>query len=848
MLRTFFAVFALFAAANLFAQQLGTTDNHIKVDQFGYPTYAQKMGIISNPQTGYNSNLPFTNPSATYEVRRWSDNSIAFSGPIVAWNSGATHAQSGDKVWWFDFSALTEVGAFYLYDPVKLKRSYQFEISDNIYIGVLKAATRTFYYQRCGKAKSTPFAQAPWTDGVCHHAAQQDLDCRLVSNPVASTSKNLHGGWHDAGDYNKYTNFTFGTLVDMLMAFEENPGAWTDDFNIPESGNGVPDLLDEVKYELDWLRKMQLTSGALLSKVSVTDWSAGSPPSSDAAARRYGKESTSSTLTGAAVFALASLQFRCVPGMVTYADSLKTAAEKAWTWANNNPAVVFSNAGFSSANPEVSTYETFARKISAAAFLYALTGKAIYKTYFDANYAQMHLMLWNYAYPFEDDFQDAMLYYCRYSGATAAVKSAIETAFANSMSTSNADNLPNFLNKTDAYRAFLADNNTVWGSNIFRSNQATMFNSMNSVGLDETHHADYGKAAYGVMTWLHGTNPTAYAMLSNMGASGAEFSIPEFYHGWFGDGTPFDMNPAPGFLPGGPNPSYHPDPSCGCTISPPQNQPVQKSFKAWNTSYPQNSWEITENSIYGNAAYIRLLSKYVAANGKGYCRTRGLANSAEWIDHVAFSTVNRTSVAEASGYVNTNLTGNLTRGTSATLTYSAGFSGATKAEKWYAYLDLNQNGVFETSERMFTVSRTGTGDFSNTFTIPATALTGVTKLRVVMSRTVWANPAGLIRYGEVEDYNVNIVPAANLADDRALTAEPSRVFPNPTGDVLNFETNGEVVAAAQIFDLAGRLVSGFAGLNVSSGVLPVGELPAGVFALNLIFENGRLEVLRFVKN
>jgi hypothetical protein len=602
----------LFALKTLLpAQPLGAEDNHIKIDQFGYRPAAQKICIISNPQTGYNSNQPFTNPSSTYEVRRWSDNAVVYSGAIVAWNGGATHAQSGDKVWWYNFSALQDTGDFYVYDPVKLKRSYRFRIHDAVHKNVLKQAVRSYFYQRCGHAKNIPFAQSPWTDGVCHNHTQQDLDCRLVSNPVAGTSKNLHGGWHDAGDYNKYTNFTFSTLTDLLLAYEENPVAWTDDFGIPESGNGKPDLLDEVKYELDWLRRMQNSNGSLLSKVSVTDFSAATPPSADTGFRRYGAESTSSTLTGACLFALAALQYQIVQGWSAYADSLETAAIAAWNWAEANPAVLFSNTGFSSANPEVSDYDRTARKVCAAAYLYALTGNSTYKTFFDANYTSVHMMQWGYVYPFEDPYQDGLLYYTKLPGATTTVKNAILNTYTASVQTNNPDNLPAFLNQTDAYRAFLSDQNTVWGSNQWRSIQANIFYRMNIYGLNAANAANYANAGQAIVNWLHGVNPTAYCFLSNMGAHGAEFSVPEFYHSWFADGSALDTNPAPGFLPGGPNPFFAPDPACGCTISPPQNQPVQKSFKAWNTSWPQNSWEITENAIYSAASYIRALSKNV---------------------------------------------------------------------------------------------------------------------------------------------------------------------------------------------------------------------------------------------
>lgn len=613
-MKILFSLCLLLPLTFLSAQPLGSEDNHIKVDQFGYPTTAKKIAVISNPQTGYNNNLPFS-PGTVYRVKKWSDNATVFAGNITAWNGGATHSQSGDKVWWFDFTSLIAPGSYYIYDSTNNKRSYRFDVSDCVYKEVMRQAMRTFFYQRCGMPKALPYAESNWADNTCHNHTQQDLDCRLVSNPIQSTSKDLHGGWHDAGDYNKYVPFAFGPLIDMLLAYEENPAAFTDDYGIPESGNGKPDLLDEAKYELDWIRRMQNSDGSVLHKISVTDFSAGSPPSTDVAYRRYGAASTTATLTGAAVFALGAIQFSAA-GMTAYADTLQTAAINAWNWAVANPSVVFSNAGFSNVSAEGDDYDRLAKKICAAAFLYKRTSGATYKTFIDNNYSQIHLIQWGYAYPFEAIYQDGLLYYSRTAGATVSVKNAIQNNFISSMETNNADNLPNYLNNTDAYRAYLSDNNYTWGSNETKCHQGNMFFDMDEYNFDSNDSANYKNAAFGFIHYLHGINPTAYAYLSNMGQHGAEFSVPEFYHGWFGDGTPYDnvetslYGPAPGFIPGGANPNYSPDPAyTGPVISPPQNQPIQKSFRSWNTSWPEDSWEITENAIYTEAAYVRLLSK-----------------------------------------------------------------------------------------------------------------------------------------------------------------------------------------------------------------------------------------------
>jgi len=108
--------------------------------------------------------------------------------------------------------------------------------------------------------------------------------------------------------------------------------------------------------------------------------------------------------------------------------------------------------------------------------------------------------------------------------------------------------------------------------------------------------------------------------------------------------------PPPGIVPGGANPNYAPDASYGGTISPPQNNPAQKSYKDWNTSYPQNSWELTENGIYTQASYIRMLSKFVE---KTPCPTHLTIN----VPSVATQTEKATEQIKANNLINpTNTT------------------------------------------------------------------------------------------------------------------------------------------------------------------------------------------------
>ncbi len=601
------------ACSTAFAVPAAPVQPLIQLDQFGYLPDSVKIAVLAAPQTGYDAALAYA-PGTTLEVRNWQTDAVVFSGAPTAWNGGATHAQSGNMVKWLDFSSLTAWGSFYIYDPTNNVRSYPFEIRNDVYRIPLRHAARVFFYQRSGFAKNTPFADAKWTDGASHLGSNQDLNCRLVTDPYnASLSKNLSGGWFDAGDYNKYVNFTHDTLHDLLFAYQHNPAIWTDDSGIPESGNGKPDLLDEIQWELEWLKRMQQADGSVLSKVSVTGFDAASPPGSDTAARRYGAASTSSTLTVASVFAHAARVYAGA-GQTSEAADLHARAVLAWNWADANPSVIYNNAGFLSADPETSGYGRTSLKFSAAIYLYTLTFSSTYKAYVEGNYTSIEPYQWGYFFPFQSAVQDALMEYTAFIGPTPSVVSAIRNAKQSGMG--GGEFLPAYNNKTDAYRAYLKDSDYVWGSNSVKSHMGLIFQAQLTYGLDPANAAKYRGAAEGFLHYIHGTNPQGMVYLTNMNSHGAGRSANEMYHAWFGDGTVYDNaatspnGPPPGYVTGGANPTFAPDGSYGGQISPPQNQPVQKSYKDWNTSYPQNSWSVTEPAIYYQAAYLRLLSSY----------------------------------------------------------------------------------------------------------------------------------------------------------------------------------------------------------------------------------------------
>src|SRR5262249_13397598 len=150
--------------------------------------------VIVDPQEGFNKNDRFT-PGKVYQVRKSADGEVVFVGEPVVWNSGQTDPLSGDKAWWFDFSMLTEPGAYYIYDVENNVMSYEFRIGDDVYERVLYHALRMYYYQREGIRHEAPYAEYPWFDDASWVGPGQDTEARDVFLPDDdSRVRDISGG------------------------------------------------------------------------------------------------------------------------------------------------------------------------------------------------------------------------------------------------------------------------------------------------------------------------------------------------------------------------------------------------------------------------------------------------------------------------------------------------------------------------------------------------------------------------------------------------------------------------------------------------------------------------------
>ncbi len=616
-MRTLFTIVGLVIFYGLGAQEVSP---FIHVDQFGYLPDATKVAVLSDPVVGFNSGQSFT-PSGQVEVRNAATDAVVLTVSPEAWNGGATHNLSGDRGWWVDFSAVTEPGRYYLLDPGSGERSAEFEVDPAIYGHVMKAACRMFYYNRCNAAKEAPYAESAWRDEVSFLNSQQDANCSYVYNPSnTDLEKDLSGGWFDAGDYNKYVTFAEQAMHNLMWAYRENPQAFSDANNIPESGNGIPDIIDEIKWELDWLLKMNNEDGSTHIKMGSIDHgdNAAAPPSQNFDRRYYGPTCSSASIAIASMFAHAAFVLKDFPSLQSYADLLQSRAETAWDYVlpmlnANNLDEACDDGTIKAGDADWDSDTQKEKAVAAAIYLYELTEDAEYLAYAQAHYQETEPVGNNFWGPYKASLIDALLQLTTLPNVPSSMADNIR----NSFQTAAQNNWNGFFgfNPSDLYRSFMPSWSYHWGSNSIQASYANLNYQLVKYGLDDGVPESFQENMAGHLHYFHGVNPLGLVYLSNMYPLGGDRCIDEIYHTWFADGTEWDNSqtslygPPPGYVAGGPNASFS-----VTSISPPAGQPEQKSYLDFNTGWPDNSWELSEPAIYYQAAYIRLLANFHDVN------------------------------------------------------------------------------------------------------------------------------------------------------------------------------------------------------------------------------------------
>jgi len=578
---------------------------HLCVDQFGYLPSAKKVAVISDPIKGYNAFDRYT-PGPKLQVRTRGGKAVFIGAPTV-WNDGAVHEDSGDRGWWFDFTSLKQPGEYYVFDPSTGKRSALFRIENSVYDGALQAATRMFFYQRLGMPITAKFAQGPWVDDAAY--LQDNQMWYVNAKRDATQRRDMSGGWMDAGDTDKYPPFNADVIHPLLYAYTANPKAFTDSFGIPESGNGLPDLLDEVKYQLDWLCRSQFPDGSLPIKMGNIDYNGKYPLSQDRRPRYYGPKDSGATIFTCANFAHAARVYGQFPAWKSYASSLQERAVRAWDWYQSNPRTYNLDTGeikSGIANRDAKNQDRM--EAYAAIHLFALTGDAKYQAAIRdkvGSSLQLAEAVWS---PYEAGSSESLVDYMSVPHADPEIVGRIRTQLARSAASSHFAPPAS----ADLYRAWMEATNYHWGSNTVRAAWGVVaLLAADHGGVDAATRERLHERAADMLHSFHGVNPLCVVYLTNMGKYGAEHSLTSIYHARYGDGTPFAQNPPPGYVVGGPNQTFggfaangHP------SIAWVRVQPRAKAYADFGLSWPESSWELSEPAIYYQAIYVRLLASF----------------------------------------------------------------------------------------------------------------------------------------------------------------------------------------------------------------------------------------------
>jgi endoglucanase len=493
----------------------------IKVDQVGYPTAAPKLAMVATQ-------------ASTFMVKRAGDGTVVLNGKLSA---AVSDADSGDRVQLADFSSLREPGKYYLEVP-GVGRSWTFSIGPDVFSRTYYLGMRAFYGQRCGTAVDL----GPEFPGYSHPA------CHLQSAFHPSSGKqgpsDIRGGWHDAGDYGRYIPNS-GITTSTLMWTWEMFGARLKGIklNLPESGNGTPDILNEARWNLEWMLKMQDEDGGVWQKQTSEKFPGFVMPQADQRVNEIigtgsaPYKSTCATADLAATAAIAARVYK--PFDEKFAARALDAARKAWSWAERNPSVLFRNPP-GVATGEYGDAQCSDERLWAAAELWRTTGEPAYNRYFLQNYETYLPSL--RSSPPENWAQLASLGLWTYALADTKGADAHAAARIRQETIESARTVVK-RTQTNPYRVSLTARDYVWGSNSVAAGYGMELIVANAFAPDP----GFVETALDNLHYLLGRNAFSLSWVTQVG----EHTFRHPHHR--PSGADKNPEPWPGLLSGGPN-------------------------------------------------------------------------------------------------------------------------------------------------------------------------------------------------------------------------------------------------------------------------------------------------------
>jgi endoglucanase len=552
----------------------------IKVDQVGYRADEVKLAMVAGREGGDG-----------FLVRRAGGGDVLLRGRLT---SPATDADSGDVLRVADFSTVRESGEFVL-EVDGLGASVPFRIAPDVFARAFYLAARSFYGQRCGVAVDLAPTSPGYAHAACHVEGTPNPDAEFHSSSGRSGRRAAGKGWHDAGDYGKYVVNSGISTGELLWAYEryaDRTGAVR--LDIPESGDAVPDLLDEARFNLEWMLSMQDDDGGVWHKLTSARFGGFVTPERDDGGPRLivgtdrpPYKGTCATADLAAVAAIAARVFP--PFDAAFAARSLGAARRAFAWAEAHPGLVFHNpAGI--VTGEYGDDRCDDETLWAAAELFRTTGEAAYGERFVRSYAAGGPTVSATDYP--QDWRNVKnLALWTYALAAGADPSAREVIRTDTLAAADA-----IVVRTQAsgYRVSLRPEQYVWGSNGGVANYGVLLLTANALAPDPR----YVQAALDNLHYLLGRNTHGTSFVTGLGAR----PVRRIHHR--PSGADALAEPWPGLLSGGPN-RYDRD---GSGLDALPSTPPARRFVDEQASYASN-----ENAINWNAALVFLCAGLLPA-------------------------------------------------------------------------------------------------------------------------------------------------------------------------------------------------------------------------------------------
>jgi endoglucanase len=322
--------FAALAISLVFAFDLAPPLKQALNQLRGYPAWLRRAAHgpeepafsgLAASQVGYGPSMvkQFSSPKrfTSFQVVS-ATGEVAFQGGVPTREISTDALGAIRAVWVGDFTALQAPGRYRIVTDDGTT-SYAFNIGHDVFDPAVRAVQRAFYYQRAFTEVDAKHAQGPW----------------IHASDAALAPPGVKKGWHDAGDFSIYSTSTNSSLFWLLSAFADF-SPQDDDTNIPESGNGVPDLLDEARWGLEWLLSMQEQSGGFHNTTCQehygpygTNWPERMPP------YRAGEVGTIATGRAVGTLAFASVIYRRYDA--GFAEQLLKAAHAGYRFLRDRP-------------------------------------------------------------------------------------------------------------------------------------------------------------------------------------------------------------------------------------------------------------------------------------------------------------------------------------------------------------------------------------------------------------------------------------------------------------------------------------------------------------------------------